>query len=89
MKKLTQRQADLILEGMRITGSASEGFDYSYERFYITDPIDELIAFCKFVDVEVGGCGRANIHKLHEAWRKNDQEYILGLAELIRRIHSY
>jgi hypothetical protein len=70
-KDLSERNAHLILEGGRITGTYEEGYYYNEESMYI-DEADTILEFCKWIDSEVGGCGRANIKELWYAFNNND-----------------
>ena len=89
MQKITERQALLLTQGAKITGSMVEALQYSFEQFYTTDPIEELEAFCKFVDEEVGGCSMGNIKQLHKAWVEHDVVFISALAAKISAIKHH
>lgn len=80
---LTERTFELMLEGARMEGTFVDGLDYSMERFYC-DEFDEVKAFAKYLDEEIGGAGRANIHVLYLAFCDPENGYYHAFAENVK-----
>ena len=59
--KLSERYAEIILDGGRNTGSFYEGLRFDK---IMLDDYDELSQFCNWLDKEIGGCGPINIQPL-------------------------
>lgn len=82
---------ELLLQGAKNTGSFVEGYYYVEEDLYI-DEAEELHAFCKWIDKEIGGASQFNIDTLWLAF-KNPTDKGLAyeankIAEKIKRIKS-
>lgn len=89
MKNLGERNIVLLIQGLKMTGNMTDGFDYSAEEMYV-DEIDELSKFCGWVDREIGGCSKYNIEMLFKAF-KGDEDALLEAEELkvkIKRFHK-
>ena len=92
IKYLSSRNKDLLLMGAKTTGSFLEGFDYVNESLYV-DESDELYAFCKYIDDEIGGAGPINIDMLYLGFKYPESEYFAKetarIKEDMKRINAY
>ena len=90
-KELSDRNKSLLLEGARTTGSFIEGYYYIEEDLYV-DESEELHAFCKWIDKEIGGAGQSNIDTLWLAFKNPTDKGLADeankIAEQIKRIKS-
>lgn len=59
-----KRFLEVLIEGTAHTGTLREGFHYSYERFYTSDPIEDIKNFAAWVDDEIGGASKRNVEML-------------------------
>ena len=82
---------ELLLLGAKTTGSFVEGYYYVEENLYI-DEAEELHAFCKWIDNEIGGAGWSNIDTLWLAFKNPTDKGLTDeankIAEQIKRIKS-
>ncbi len=91
MKQLPIYAKELLLMGASTTGKFTDGYYFVEERIKVKDA-KELLAFCKWNDVHIGGAARGNIDILFAAY-KNPTNIELAhrasqLAEKIRYIKS-
>lgn len=82
---------DLLLLGAKTTGSFVEGYYYAEEDLYV-DEAEELYAFCKWIDKEIGGASKFNIDTLWLAFKNPTDKGLADeankIAEQIKRIKS-
>lgn len=71
-RDLSQHTKAFLLQGASCTGSFLEGLYMNEEHLFISEPFEKLQEFCEWIDVEVGGAGRANIDQLWSSF--NNQE---------------
>ena len=88
MKNLTQRNADLLIEGVGMMGTMEEGYGYVEERLYINDA-DELNNFCVWVDENAGCCASGNIQMLWKAFKNPTKENMKPVNELMEWWEEY
>ena len=91
MNILSELNQHLILDGAKITGTFTEGYQYSEESFYVNEA-EEIYQFCKWIDVEVGGASRYNIVMLWDAFKnpgnKSLQKQKNELKDTITKLHN-
>ena len=91
MERLGIKNKTLLIMGAKIEGNFVGAYQFSEEEFYC-DEADEILAFCKWIDNEVGGASQYNIETLFDAW-KNPTDYkmkfVNELKEKIRKIKSF
>lgn len=88
MDILSERNAELLLQGANICGSMKEGYFHAEEKLYV-DEAAELREFCEWVDDNVGGCARGNISTLFMAWKQpHNPELQAFVKELKLRIED-
>jgi len=92
MKKLSERNATLLLQGAKMEGLFKEGYRYVEEELYM-DEAQELFAFCGWIDDNVGGASRFNIASLFQAFKHPNnvdlQKFVADLKRRIDEIKSY
>lgn len=84
MKKLSERNKLLLLEGGHTTGSMTDGYWYAEERLYIHEA-EELLMFCKWIDKNIGGCASGNIDMLFQAWKHPENKELQKSAEELKK----
>lgn len=86
MDKIRERNAVLLILGLKATGTMEDAWAYVEEQLYINEA-DELFNFCTWVDHQIGGCSHHNIKWLFKAWKQPDNEKLAKKArELTERI---
>lgn len=68
-KQLSQHTTAFLLHGASCTGSFIEGLNMIEEELFISEPWELLQDFCEWLDLEIGGGGRANIQQLWRAFQ--------------------
>jgi len=90
MKQLPIYAKELLLMGA-ITGTFTEGYHFVEERIQVNHA-KELLAFCQWIDKNIGGAARGNIDMLFMAYKNPDNTELAHraaeLAEQIRYIRS-
>lgn len=88
--ELTPLNQTLILRGASATGSFEEGYYYMGEDFYVHEA-ESILEFCKWIDKEIGGAGRANIQTLYNYWKGDTslENEVKAIKAEIERINSH
>ena len=91
-KPLSETRTYQILNGMKMTGSATDSYFYIEENLYI-DEAETIYNFCKWIDNEIGGCGPINIQDLWYAFNHPQEQFSKNVAkhwkEKMEKINSY
>ncbi len=83
MEELGIRNITLLCEGLRITGTFIEAYQYSEERFYIQEA-HTIMDFCEWADKEIGGGAEGNMEILFQAFINPDNKEAVAAANVIK-----
>lgn len=91
MAKLPTYAKTLLLQGASTLGTFHEGYFFIEERLKMKDA-NEMYAFCKWIDKNIGGAASGNIDMLFDAFKNPNnaelQKQANELAAKIRYIKS-
>jgi hypothetical protein len=90
-QQLSERAFVMMLQGARDTGTFCEGVDFLYEQFY-AEEISLVKEFAKYLDEEIGGASRMNIHRLFQSFVNPttfNKTYAKVVKEQIEKIKSF
>lgn len=91
MKQLPIYAKELLLMGATTIGTFTQGYYFVEERIRVNHA-KELLAFCQWIDKNIGGAARGNIDMLFMAYKNPDNMELAkaaqSLAEQIRYIKS-
>lgn len=89
--ELTSRSFQLIIDGVKTTGELANAWQYREEDFYLLE-IDEVKAFCQWLQDNIGGVSGHNIDWLYRLYQYPDnpvlQQRAQELKDQIRRIRK-
>lgn len=82
MKKLGIRTVTLLCQGLKETGTFTDGYFYIEESLYINEA-DIIYTFCEWADKNVGGGAERNVEILYGAFRFPENKKKVAAAQKV------